>query len=791
MQNRIIKMKIILVILLLQVFTVTAHTQKGRAVENFDFNWKFRLGDIPEAKDASFDDADWRDIQLPHDFSIEQEVENDSRLGANGFFPGGVGWYRKTFTAPKSYAGKRIFICFDGVYHRSDVWINGQHLGFRPYGYVSFEYELTPHLIAGGDNVIVVRADHSNASSSRWYSGSGIYRHVRLKIVDPVHVDLWGIYITTPKITPSEAVVEIETTVKNDDKTAKQVKLSTEIFSDNGMKAGAATLTLNIEAERTATFKQNITVKQPVLWDIDSPTLYTAVTKIKSGAYTDEVSTDFGFRTLEWDTQKGFFLNGKNMKLKGVNLHHDGGLVVGAAVPERIWEMRLAGLKDIGCNFIRTSHNPPAPEFLDICDRMGFLVQDEAFDKWKSGYYSEYYDEWWKTDLQSMLQRDRNHPSIILWSVGNEVAEQGKPEGAERFEKMVAFVHEYEGSRKVTAGLFPSESNHNTYGFADKPDIVGHNYNELFYEADKAKYPNRIILGTENYLYYRGLPGSGMNFESKKHSWADVTEHDWVVGWTLWPGIDYIGETRRFNMKGWPTGIMDASGREKTIAGLYRSFWKDAPQLHIAVLNDALDIDPGSLNWSSPKMIAHWNFPEHENQIVRVHTFSNCDSVALWVNNRSIGKRAVADYNNNTIEWNVPYIKGTLKTAGYRDGKEVVKTELRSAGDSVNISLQNLVSNIKADGQDVAIVEVLLKDENGQTVQHDDRKITFALEGDATLLGIDNGDLRMKEPMRANSLSTYFGRCIVIIRAGKKPENIILSATGEGLNKSSVSIPVK
>ncbi|MDR0394057.1 MAG: DUF4982 domain-containing protein [Tannerella sp.] len=778
----------VFVILLLQGFCVVSYAWKGRTVEDFDFGWKFRLGDVAKAQEVSFSDAGWRDIQLPHDFSIEQEVKDDKRLGANGFFPGGIGWYRKTFTAPKSYAGKRVFVCFDGVYHRSDVWINGHHLGFRPYGYVSFEYDLTPYLIAGGDNVIAVRADHSNASSSRWYSGSGIYRHVRLRIVDPVHVDLWGTYITTPAISPSEGIVEIETTVRNDDQTTKQVKLLTEIFTANGTKVGSATHTLSVEAGHTGTFRQHITVKQPVLWDVDSPVLYTAVTKVRSGAYTDEVSTGFGFRTLEWDARKGFFLNGRNMKLKGVNLHHDGGLVVGAAVPERIWEMRLKGLKEIGCNFIRTSHNPPAPELLDLCDRMGFLVLDEAFDKWKGGYYAEYYDAWWEADLQSMLQRDRNHPSIILWSAGNEVQEQGKPEGAERLGKMVDFIHRYEPTRKVTAGLHPHESNHNTYGFADSLDIVGHNYNEPFYEADKAKYPGRILLGTENYLYYRGLPGNDMHFESQCHSWMDVVEHDWVVGWTLWPGIDYIGETTRFNLKGWPTGIMDASGREKTIAGLYRTFWKDTPQLGVAVLDDALDIDPGPLNWSSPKMIAHWNFPERENQLVRVHTFSNCDSVALWVNQRYMGKRAVADFPNHTVEWNVPYAKGTLKAAGYIDGKEAVTSELQTAGSPVDIAMQSLFPDVNADGRDVAIVEVLLKDQDGRFVQHDDRKITFTVEGDATLVGIENGDLRMKEPLYTGSLSTYFGRCIVIVRAGKKAGEIVLSATGEGLNPSAVSI---
>jgi beta-galactosidase len=271
----------------------------------------------------------------------------------------------------------------------------------------------------------------------------------------------------------------------------------------------------------------------------------------------------------------------------------------------------------------------------------------------------------------------------------------------------------------------------------------------------------------------------------------DVVEHDWVVGWTLWPGIDYIGETNRFNLKGWTTGIMDASGREKTVAGLYRAFWKDTPQLSIAVLDDALDIDPGSINWSSPKMISHWNFPQYENQLIRVHTFSNCDSVALWVNKRHLGKRAIADYNNNTVEWIVPYAVGTLKAAGYKDGKEAITTELQTAGEPVNISLQPLFPSVNADGQDVVIVEALLKDKDDKTVQHDDRKITFTVEGAGTLIGIENGDLRMREPIHTNTLSTYFGRCIVIVRAGTKPDNIVITAKSEGLNENSVSIPAK
>jgi beta-galactosidase len=626
--------------------------------------------------------------------------------------------------------------------------------------------------------------------TSRWYSGSGIYRHVRLKALDAVHVDLWGVYCTSVLRSATEGAVQIETKVKNDDRETRQVKLLTEIFSNKGEKVGTATETLRIEPNTASVFKQSITVKNPVLWDIDSPVLYTAVTRVKSGSYIDETKTDFGFRTMEWDRQKGFFLNGKNMKLKGGNLHHDGGIIVGAAVPERLWEMRLRRMKDIGCNFVRTAHNPPAPEFLDLCDRLGLLVMDEAFDSWRFRYYEQYYNEWWKIDLQSMLQRDRNHPSIILWSVGNEVGDDQKTaSGAAALEQMANFVREYEPSRKVTVVMYPNKDDYNTYGFADKVDIAGHNYNEPYYEIDKQKYPHRLMLGTETYLYYRGYAGDDMHFESKRHTWQDVLEHDWVVGWTLWPGIDYLGETNRFKLKGWPTGLLDASGKEKTIAGLYRAFWKTSPQLEIAVLDDCLDIEQGLVNWSSPKMASHWNFPHYADQLIRVHTFTNCDTVELKINKRSLGKRALADFNNSTIEWNVPYAAGTLKATGYKDGKEVIVKELRTAGEPAAISLNSVYPSVNADGQDVAIVEVFLKDKNGEIVQHDNRIVSFTVSANGELLGVDNGDLRIEKRAK-DTISTYFGRCMLIVRAGNQAGEIRISATSEGLHACEITIPV-
>jgi beta-galactosidase len=335
--------------------------------------------------------------------------------------------------------------------------------------------------------------------------------------------------------------------------------------------------------------------------------------------------------------------------------------------------------------------------------------------------------------------------------------------------------------------MYPTVDEHNTYGFADKTDIAGYNYNEPAFAKDRKLYPNRLFLGTEDFLYFRGGLGTEVYYDDRKHFWMDVMENDWIIGWTLWPGIDYIGESYRFDVKGWPTGLLDMSGREKTIAGLYRAFWKDTPQVHLAVFDDGLDIDPGSLRWSSPKMIAHWNFPQYKDRIIRVKAFSNCDSVALWLNKQFLGKRAVADYSNMTIGWNVPYAEGALKAVGYKDGKEAVTDELNTAGNPETISLSSIYPSVKADGQDVALVEVFLKDKDGRIVQHDDRKITYSVKG-GTLLGLDNGDLRIKEPHRTNRMSTYFGRCLVVVRANKEVGDIIITAESDGLPAASLKI---
>jgi len=501
-------------------------------------------------------------------------------------------------------------------------------------------------------------------------------------------------------------------------------------------------------------------------------------------------------RTARFDPQQGFFLNGKNMKLKGVCLHDDAGCL-GTAVPERAWERRLELLREMGCNAIRMSHNPPAPEVLDLCDRMGFLVIDEAFDKWKSGYYSAHYDAWWQRDLDAMIQRDRNHPSIILWSVGNEVREQGSTEGTQRLKELVARVHETEPTRPVTYAAHPGREPMciNNNGFADAMDVVCYNYQEPWYELDKQLDPQRIVVGSECYPFWHGR--SDYHTDRKLHNfycdfapvnpWYDVVQHDYVTGEFIWIGIDYLGESIGWPSKGWPNGLFDTCGFAKPRAGFHRSVWNTDPFVQIAVLDDSFDIDHGAAAWSWPKMARNWNRTTRD-VIARVQTVTNADSVELLLNGESLGTRKTADYPNATLLWYVPYRSGHLKAIAKNDGREVTTDELYTAGVPARILLKGDRSLIAADGQDIAHLEVALVDAKGVLVPNDDRKIRFDVTGSGKLAGTDNGDLRSTEPYQGNERTTRWGRCLAVVRAYRQAGEIRLTATTDGLPTSTAVI---
>ena len=548
----------------------------------------------------SFDDASWREVQLPHDWSVEGPFSQELGSG-NGYAPGGIGWYRKEFKVDPAHKDKAIAIEFDGVYDHSEVWINGHLLGYRPYGYSSFQYDLTPHIQFGDEtNVLAVRVDHTRFSDSRWYTGSGIYRHVRLYIRDKLHIGHWGVYVTTPAISAESGRVQIETTLENTADQKRDFALHSDIVTAQG-NVVASLVTSGAVASRTqATLVQSLTIKNPQLWCVDVPTLYKIQSRVLAGeTVLDSQDTPFGFRTLRFDPNKGFFLNDQSMKLKGVCLHHDAGSL-GAAVPDKVLEHRLQLMKALGANAIRTSHNPPAPELLDMCDRIGLLVQDEAFDeftppknKWVEGWnaglpsrfgHGEFFEQWSVIDMRDMVRRDRNHPCIIMWSIGNEIDYPNDPfshpalgdryrpqhppaEHLVKYAKpLVDVVKQWDTTRPTTAAL-ASITMSNAVELPQLLDVVGYNYQERAYAEDHKTYPNRFIYGSEN----------GDSYEA----WAAVRDNQYISGQFLWTGIDYLGEAGRWPNRANGAGLADMCGFLKPIGWFRKSLWLDEPVVYI------------------------------------------------------------------------------------------------------------------------------------------------------------------------------------------------------------------
>ena len=778
--------------LLLSLFVYSQ--DNPRVTENFDFDWKFKLGDVKESISQDYDDALWEDIQLPHDWSIKQTASKpkpgSSWMAAGmGYLPGGIGWYRKNFTVPQSYKDKKVVIQFGGVYLQSDVYINGKHLGFHPYGYTTFEYDLSPYLNFGGENTIAVRVDHSNCPSSRWYSGSGIYRHVLLKVTNPVHVATWGTYITTPEISENESKVNIATTIENDTQNPVEVLVQNQIVDKQGMKIAMEKSKFQLDKSGKKILPQSLVLPKPHLWSTDDPYLYTMeTTVIVKGKTVDQYKTPFGVREIRFDADKGFFLNGKNMKMQGMCLHQDAGSL-GTAVPDRSFLRRLQILKEYGVNAIRCSHNPPASEFLDMCDSLGFLVIDEAFDKWKGMYYRQYFDDWWQRDLDAMVLRDRNHPSVVLWSIGNETGEQRDKteEGAKRAIMLRDHVHELDPTRLVTAALQPDKSrSYNSNGFAQALDVVGYNYQEPWLKNEHEKYPDRIMYVAEAYPYYRG---KGPEYKAfyPVNPWYDVADNDFLFGQFIWAGVDYLGESSGWPSTGWVTSPFNVCMFEKPSATFNRAVWNSEPMVRIAVADQSLNIDPGKPHWDWPFLADHWNFPQYQGHVIHVVTTTNCDSVSLILNDKSLGTRKTADYANNTIDWYVPYTEGTIVAKGYRGGQEAATYELKTAGKPVQIQLSADRLQIASDGQDLSHIIIKLMDEHGMLVQNADQKITVEVTGNGRLLGLDNGDLR-RSSFTGDSIATYFGKALTTVQSIRKQGAINVKVTADGLPEATLTI---
>lgn len=782
--------KLFLFILITLSFASPILAQKDiRIKETFDFDWLFHLGEDSNAMKINFipNNWKWENIQLPHDYSIIQDFSREIG-GAAGYLPGGIGLYRKEFTVPSSYKGKVVSILFDGVYHNATIYLNEKKIGNHRYGYTSFEIDLTNHLNYGGKNILLVHVDRTE--ESRWYTGSGIYRHTWLQVTDPVRVATWGTYVTTPEVTKESAHVKMITSVVNSTSAPQNLKVIQMIVDENNHpikikgKEIQEETKIKIEANDTIDVEQAISISQPRLWSLEDPYRYFIKTTLKIGnEVVDNYSTPFGIRTIHFDAKKGFFLNGKNMKMKGVCLHADAGCL-GVAVPDRSYERRLEILKEFGCNAIRCSHNPPSPEFLDMCDRMGYLVIDEAFDKWKSGYYERFFDNCWKQDIGDMIIRDRNHPCIVMWSVGNEVQEAWSGStGIKRAKMLQDFVHRLEPTRPVTIAC---QSGFNA-AFGDVPDILGYNYMEPRMLEDRKKNPNRLCYVSEAFPYYSGNNPQNVRCYLDRNPWNFVLENDFLFGSFVWAGVDYIGEASSWPSKGWPSCLFDLCMFERPAAGYHRSVWNDQPMVRLAVVDPSQDIAAGKDHWQFPTMVHHWNMPYTDTRTLEVRTMTNCDEVKLiapygWAKADFLPRKA-ADYENNTIKWNIPYRKGKVIAIGYKNGKEVCRDSITTSGKTHHAMITADRKELKADGQDLSHLTIELFDKDGIPVQTDDRLITVSIEGEGKFLGIDNGDLRREKSFQGNKLKTYFGKALAIVQSNRKAGTLKVKIDIQGVQQ--------
>jgi beta-galactosidase len=796
---------------LLLVITPTAfaNSRPGKRVL-FTQDWRFHLGDVANGQDAGFDDAQWRRLDLPHDWSIEGEFSENAPSGTGGgALPGGLGWYRKTFTVPLTSKGKLVFVEFDGVYRNSEVWINGHYLGKRPYGYSTFMYELTPHLIyGGGPNVMAVKVDNSQQPNSRWYSGSGIYRNVWLTTLDPVHVEQWGTYVTTPQVNAQSATVLIKTKVSNGSNSTAPVNLTTLIQDANGRVVARSIANAVAAKGAHAEVSQTLKVSSPELWFDDRPYVYTVVSQLQqAGRVLDVFESPLGIRSFRFDVDKGFFLNGKPVKIRGVCDHHDLGSL-GAAVNTRAIERQLEMLKEMGVNGIRTSHNPPAPELLDLADKMGFIVMDEAFDMWKIAKtkydYHLDWDEWHKRDLEDMVLRDRNHPSIFIWSIGNEVMEQwnDNPAGGTISKELGAIVRNLDPTRPITSAT-NGVSRDNKVIMEGGLEIVGTNYAHAKLPEFPKLFPGRVILGAEtnSSLHMRGsytMPSDEIRrwprkdedilklsptYETSSYDnstapwgaaheehWKLVKKYDWFAGMYIWTGWDYIGEPTPFP---WPAvssyfGIIDLAGFPKDPFYFYKSEWTSTPVLHI---------------------FPHWNWKQGEKVDV-VAYYNNADEVELFLNGRSQGtKRKQGDEMH--VFWRLTYEPGVLKAVSRKNGSVVLTREVRTAAEPWRIALVPDRRTIKADGVDLSFVTVKVIDRNGTVIPSADNLIKFKVVGEGAIAGVDNGNQISHESFKGNQRKVFHGMALVILQAKQKPGRIYLEATSDNLQAASVVINMR
>ncbi|HQG78601.1 MAG TPA: glycoside hydrolase family 2 TIM barrel-domain containing protein [Bacteroidales bacterium] len=769
----------------------------------FDKEWRFHRGGKQGAEAMDFNDTSWRVLDLPHDWSIEDIPGTRSPFDSlaisqvsGGYTTGGTGWYRKSFTVPETYRGKKVYIQFDGIYMNSDVWLNGRHLGNHPYGYTSFWYDLTGQLIPGEVNVIAVQVKNEG-QNSRWYSGSGIYRHVWLRVTDPVHFEQWGVRVTTPEVSPQEASVNIRASVKNESGTYANVRLVTTLIGPDGTTVLRISSSAGLEPGHNQTITCDTILKSPRLWSTESPVMYKAVTELLSNERpTDHQVTDFGIRSIAFSPAKGFLLNDSQLKLKGGCVHHDNG-PLGARAFDRAEERRVELLKACGYNAIRCAHNPPSPAFLDACDRLGMLVIDEAFDMWRLGNnpydYHLWFDEWWEKDIENMISRDFNHPSVIMWSIGNEIKEMENPDVIAVAKRLASRVRILDPSRPVTAAVNHLRPEKDPF-FACL-DICGYNYAASgdhgitnIYQFDHNRVQDRIMYGSESY------PMAAFT------SWMLVLDNDFVIGDFVWTAFDYIGEASigwrgywQENFYPWNLaycGDIDICGWKRPQSFYRDVLWeKNKLSLFVTPPDPTFPLNPNKQEWSRWEwydVASDWNWPGMEGKPMKVTVYSSCETVELFLNKRSLGKKNTARSTQYMAEWEVPYAPGIIEAVGYSGKKRVNAARLQTAG---NVRAINLIPDrqvIKADGNDLCYVTVEMTDGNGFRNPKADALLNFSVEGNGSIVAVHNANPISTESFLLPHRKAWQGRCLVIIKSDGQAGDIRLTVSSEGLSDSNL-----
>lgn len=785
----------------------------------FNNNWSFHLIDTTK---NDTDTTNFRILNLPHDWSIEGVFnENHPATYNGGALPGGIGIYTKAFKLSENDKNKKIYIHFDGVYMNSEVWINDHYLGKRPNGYIGFRYDLTSHLLFNDkENIIKVRVDNSKQPNSRWYSGSGIYRNVWLLKTDKLHINQWGTYVTANNISKDSATLHIETSILNNYDKSKSVKLKTSILlKDQLIEENISNTT--IKNGKDHIFSGKIKILNPDLWSVDNPVLYTAKSEvIIDGKIVDVYETSFGIRSFKFDLDKGFILNGKEVKIKGVCNHHDLG-ALGAAINTRAIERQLEILKEMGVNGIRTAHNPPAPELLDLCDKMGFIVMDESFDVWSKNKvqydYANEWEEWHEKDLEDFIKRDRNHPSIFIWSVGNEILEQWSDQGVEITKELKTIVKKLDSTRPLTIGMNPpvnmsetdvttqfdvTKVNYNAIAASGHLDIIGYNYAHQTYEHHQKNFPNTPFIATEttsalatrgyydktsdiikrwpvrwDLLFTEGNPDNTVSsYDQVSTPWGSTHEETWKVlkkhknlsGMFIWTGFDYLGEPTPYV---WPSrssyfGVIDLAGFPKDTYYMYQSEWTNKPVLHV---------------------FPHWNWEEGKEVDIWAY-YSQADEVELFLNDKSLGIKK-KERDELHVMWRIPFIPGTLKAISRKNGKEILSKEIKTAEEASQIRLVADRDIIKSNN-DLSFVTVSILDTNEVLVPNASNNIKFAIEGPGEIVGVDNGDPTSHESFKATQRKAFYGKCLVIVKSNGEKGTIKLKASSEKLKESTININI-